>query len=293
MKFKIPFTISSDIEILKRGSKKFLKFTSSKLSKMDDYLKDTRQDINRRQYLAICYKYFLIDLLLFSVIATTLFGYFKAPFFYFYGLGTAFLISGFIFINQVSYPRAYSANKARNVEKNLISVLQDMLVQLNSGIPLFSIISNISNSDYGEVSEEFKRIAKEISAGTPQIEAIEEHGKITNSKYLKRVLWQISNGMRAGSDMSFVIREEIDSLSEEQAIQVQRYGGKLNPLIMFYMLIAVILPSLMITFFIIISSILNLPGKMINLVFFLAFGGVVFLQIMFLGLIKSRRPTLL
>jgi archaeal flagellar protein FlaJ len=93
--------------------------------------------------------------------------------------------------------------------------------------------------------------------------------------------------------MSLVIHEEIKSLSEEQAIQIQSYGSKLNPLIVFYMLIAVVLPSLGITFLIIISSLLSVDSMMLKLFFIVAFIFVVFIQIMFLGIIKSRRPSLL
>ena len=78
MKFKIPFTISKDIEILKRKSKRYLKFTSKKKSKLDDYLEDTDIDINRRQYLSICYRSFLINFLTISVIATSTLGVLNA-----------------------------------------------------------------------------------------------------------------------------------------------------------------------------------------------------------------------
>ena len=103
----------------------------------------------------------------------------------------------------------------------------------------------------------------------------------------------MSNGMRSGSDLAMIIQEGISNLNEEQEIQIQSYGSKLNPLIMFYMLIAVIFPSLGITFLIIISSILNLPGAITKLILFIIFGFVIFMQIMFVGLIKSRRPSLL
>jgi len=298
MKFKIPFTIS-DIEISKRKCKYFLKFTSDKESKLSRHLENAGVKINKRTYLAIIYRSFFYNLLIFSVIITSLLGLiplFGAPrlnFFYFYGLGTALLISCFILFNQLNYPKLYSLNKTRAIEKNLIPSLQDMLVQLNSGVPLFRIIVNISNSDYGEVSSEFKKIASEINSGTSQIMAIEKYGKLNTSDYFRRVLWQLSNGMRAGSDMSIVIKEEIKNLGEEQAIQIQSYGSKLNPLIMFYMIIAVILPALGITFIIIISSLLEVSGLVIKTMLGLIFFFILFVQIMFLGLIKSKRPTLL
>jgi len=293
MKFKIPFTISKDIEILKRKSKRFIRLTSPKKGKIDEYLKDTDLNIDRRQYLSICYKGFFINFLVISVLSTSILAILGAGSFFFYGFGFSIFISGFVLISQVNYPRIYSSKKAREIEKNLISVFQDMLVQLNSGVPIFRILVNISESDYGEVSLEFEKITREMSAGVPQIDAIEDHGKRTSSKYFKRVLWQISNGMRAGSDMGIVIRQGIRSLSDEQAIQIQNYGGKLNPLVMFYMLMAVIIPSLGITFLVIISSLLNIPGGVIKLIFFGIFGVVVFMQVMFLGVIKAGRPSLL
>jgi|SRR3989344_1813860 len=292
MKFKIPFTFS-DVEILKRRSEFFVKLAGKKETKIDGYLKATGEKINKRQYLSICYRSFLLNLLVFSVVASSVLGLLNASNFYLYGLGTSLLISGFILINQINYPRIFSMKKARDIEKNLIGAMKDMMVQLNSGVPLFRILFNISESDYGEVSEEFKKITKEINSGASQIETIEKYGKLNTSEYFRRVLWQISNSMRAGGDMGVVIGEGIKNLNAEQEIQIQSYGSKLNPLVVFYMLIAVILPSLGITFLIIISSILNIQDSIIRVVFFLVFGFVVFIQIMFLGLIKSKRPSLL
>jgi len=293
MKFRIPLVFSSDIEILKRRSKYFLKFTGAKKSKLDEYLEDSGEKISRRQYLSVVYRSFLLNLLVITILGSSLLGIFKKDYFFLFGLGAALLISLFIFANQINYPKIYSTNKARNLEKNLIPMLQDMVVQLNSGITIFQIMVNISGSDYGEVSHQFRAITKEINSGVPQIEAIENHGRLTSSKYFKRILWQISNGMRAGTDMALVIKEGVKNLSEEQAIQVQKYGGKLNPLIMFYMLVAVIIPSLGVTFMIIISSLLNVPQKLLQGIFFGVFGIVTFIQIMFIGVLKSGRPTLI
>ncbi len=292
MKFKIPFTFS-DIEILKRKSKSFLKFSKGKNHSLENYLQATGEKIDSTQYISICYRSFLIDLLSFSVIITSILGFLKTQYFYLYGLGIALLISFLIFVNQRNYPKIYALNKQRDVEKNLISVLQDMMVQLNSGIPMYRIILNISDSDYGEVSNEFRKISKEINSGVSQIASIEKYAKLNTSPYLKRILWQISNGMRSGSDMTIIIEEGIRTLTEEQEIQIQNYGSRLNPLIMFYMLIAVIIPSLGITFLIILSSLLNLQGTIAKLIFAAIFGVVIFMQIMFLGLVKSKRPSLL
>lgn len=294
MKFKVPFTFSN-LVVLKKRSERFIKLTQkiAEKTKINSYLENIGLNINAKQYLAICYRSFFINILIFSVIITSILGIMAISNFISIGLLIAFFISGLILFNQINYPRIFSNKKARNIDKNLISVLQDMLVQLNSGVPIFKIMLNISNSNYGEVSVEFGKITREINSGVPQIQAIEKYGKINSSKYFKRILWQISNGMRAGSDMTLVIEEGVRSLNDEQAIQIQSYGGKLNPLVMFYMIIAVVLPSLGITFIILISSLLGLEKNMLQIIFLLIIVMITFIQVMFIGMIKSRRPSLL
>ena len=78
-----------------------------------------------------------------------------------------------------------------------------------------------------------------------------------------------------------------------QLIQIQNYGNRLNPLIVFYMLIAIIVPSLSVTFLTIISSLIGLNANTTTLVFLGLFVFVILIQIMFLGIIKSKRPSLL
>ena len=181
----------------------------------------------------------------------------------------------------------------KEIEKNLISALEDMLVQLSSGIPLFSILVNISSSDYGELSNEFKKIVRRINAGLPDIDVLEEAGEKSSSIFFRRTLWQISNGMKAGSDISVIIRDNISALNEEQLIQIQNYGNKLNPLIMFYMLITIILPALAITFLTVISALINLPKSTTTILYIGLFVVIVLIQIVFLGVIRSARPSLL
>ena len=175
----------------------------------------------------------------------------------------------------------------------MIPALEDITIQLSSGIPLFSILVNISGSDYGELSVEFKKAVQKINAGEAEVDVLEELGESNPSNYFKRVLWQLSNGMRAGSDMMVVIQDNLHSLNEEQMIQIQEYGNKLNPLIMFYMLISVISPALSVTFMTILSSMISLPKNMTMMAFMGLFILVILIQIMFLGIIKSKRPSLM
>ena len=296
MKFRIPYTIAT-LDALKRKSKFFNIFKSQKKpakeQNLQKYLNNANIKISYQEYMAICIRSAVFALVIIDVLATTVLIFLKNKNAFLLAAGISFLFSAFIFFSQFNYPKIYEAKRIRDIEKNLVSALQDMLVQLNSGIPIFNILVNISSSEYGELSEEFKKVVKKMNAGFPQMEVLEELGEQNSSSFFKRTLWQLSNGLRAGSDISIVIAESIKTLDAEQVIQIQNYGNKLNPLIMFYMLTSVILPALSIAFLTIISSMIGLKSITSILLFIGVFVIVITMQIMFLGMIKSIRPSLI
>ena len=293
MKFHIPFTFSK-LEKLKAKSRPLArKIRYKKDSKLEEYLKNANLEITREEYIAISLKSFFSAFLILFVISTTVFILLNVKFYYLFGPLLAFLFAGFVFFSQSVYPRIYVTRRQRNIERNLISALEDVLIQLTSGIPLFSVLVNISSADYGELSVEFKKAVRRINAGEPEQEVLEDLSKSNPSPFFKRSLWQISNGMKAGSDMSIVVKDSIKALNDEQLIQIQNYGNKLNPLIVFYMLIAVIIPALSVTFMTIIASMVGIPKNTTTIIFLGLFVFVAIIQIMFLGIIKSKRPSLL
>src|SRR3989339_35898 len=210
-----------------------------------------------------------------------------------YSMLAAAFISLFLFFQQVAYPKLLIAKRAKLIERSLLAALQNMLVQLNSGVPLFQIMVNLSHAGYGEVSKEFGKAVRDIGTGKEQAEVLEDLAVNNPSLFFRRAIWQIVNGIKSGADLTSVIKESIHALSEEQIIQIQKYGSTLNPLAMFYMLVAVIIPSLGITFLIIFLAFLGLPGLLMKGVFWVFYAGILFFQIMFLGIIKSRRPNLM
>lgn len=199
----------------------------------------------------------------------------------------------FILFQQFYYPRLIVSKRVRGLERNLMPALQNILIQINSGVPLFDTLVHISGGGYGEVSTEVKKAVKAISAGEDELIALDALAANNPSIFFRRSIWQLVNGMKAGGDIANVIGDVIENLAEEQLIAIQKYGSQLNPLAMFYMLIAVIIPSLGITFIIILSSFVSLSEEITQTIFFGLYGFVLFFQIMFVGTIKSRRPNLM
>lgn len=292
MKFRPPFTLLA-IERLKKRPLIFKALQQHKRdSKLTYYLENSDAGIDREHYINVCLINLLTTLIVTYLISTTglVLARVNSP--YILSIGVALLFGIFIFFTQLVYPKIYFLRKQRDLERNLMPGLEDMLVQLSSGVPLFNIMVNISTSDYGELSVEFRKAVHKINAGIPQIEVLENLGETNSSVYFRRALWQISNGMKSGNDISRIIKDSLKNLNEEQIVQIQNYGNKLNPLIMFYMLVTIILPALAVTFLTIISSMIGLGKNLTISMYAGMFGFVVLIQIMFLGIIRSSRPTL-
>ncbi len=212
---------------------------------------------------------------------------------YYLGILMAILISSFYFVRGLNYPKLRKNRRISEIERNLLPALRTILIQINSGVALFDVFVSLSRSDYGEISKIFSKLIKKINTGTPQIAALEEMTKNNPSPFFRKSIWQLTNGMKSGSNVSKVLRNILDSLSKEQIIQIEKYGSQLNPLSMFYMLFVVIMPSLSITFITVASSFFSsadIDNRFLLIGLFIV---ILIFQIVFLGMIKTRRPNLL
>ncbi|MDO8556017.1 MAG: type II secretion system F family protein [Nanoarchaeota archaeon] len=207
------------------------------------------------------------------------------------------LISGFLslilFFQKLAYPKMYSNARIKSIERNLLPAMQNILIQLNAGVPLFNILVSIAQGGYGGVSKEFEKAIREMNAGRSQVTTLDDLASRNPSPYFRRAIWQLTNGIKTGSDLASVIQDGISSLAEYQIIQIEKYGGQLKPLAMFYLLIAVIMPSLGTTFIILLASFVAVSDFGIKMIFWSLFTVVVFFQLMFMGIIKGKRPNLL
>ena len=284
------------IKILKKSSRIFLGIAEDIkpfFFNLELNLKQAQIDVEAREHVAmVIFSSLSMFFFSFFVLAALLLG-FRIDYWLSMALILAFCIFCFVFFQEIIYPRVKASRRIRDLERNLLSALRTFLIQLNSGVPLFDTIVVVSSGNYGELSKEFKKAIKEINAGRPQVEVLEELATDNPSLFFRRALWQIVNGMKAGANINMVIKEVINALSQEQIVQIQKYGAQLNPLAMFYMIMVVILPSLGMTFLLMISSFFTTSEFLTKTIFWGLYGLVFFFQIMFLGIIKTKRPNLL
>ncbi len=202
------------------------------------------------------------------------------------------LVFGFMVVLQLLvYPKIIVKRKVREIDRNLVFALRTLLIEIKSGVSLFEALKTVSEGSYGKLAEEFGQTVREIGTGTPEKDALEKMAENNPSDHLRRTLWQVVNGMRAGSDISIVLKESVDSLTRQQAIEIRAYGGQLKVLSLMYMMLGVIVPALGITFLIVLTSFPQIP---VSEWFFWALLAMVMLgQFMFIGIVKSKRPNLL
>lgn len=203
------------------------------------------------------------------------------------GLGLWPVIFLFSFFTFAALPKIKAKKRARKLERDLPYALRHILIEVEAGIPLYHAFVSVSEG-YGEVSREFKRIAKEINGGKAQVKALEGAVARSPSIRFRKALWQIINALKSGADVSSALDSLVDSITRHQVMQVRKYGKELNPYTMMYMLLAVILPSLGVTFLMILSSFTDFSVS--SYIYYLILIGLVFFQAVFLNFVKSKRP---
>ncbi|MFH0927347.1 MAG: type II secretion system F family protein [Candidatus Micrarchaeota archaeon] len=148
------------------------------------------------------------------------------------------------------------------------------------------------SKEYGEVSKEFNKIVEKVTLGVPVSVALHEVAENSPSLYFKRVLLQIANSITSGSDVGDSLEAVLDQVAKEQIIQLKAYGQKLNPLVMFYMLFGVIIPSLGVAFMIIVFSVIGAGFESMGVTVLAAIlAGVIVMQYLFLTVAENSRPN--
>lgn len=191
------------------------------------------------------------------------------------------------FFTFANYPKIKSKRLSRELERDLPYALRHMLIEVRSGISLYEAMVSVSD-DYGEASREFNQIVKDINGGKAQIKALEDSIVRNPSTQYRRAMWQMINALKSGTDLTNTLESLVESMVKKQKLEVKRYGKELNPYVLMYLMIAVIVPSLGVTFMIVLSTFtgLGLGKKM----FFMIILGLVIFQVFFLNFVKSKRP---
>ena len=155
---------------------------------------------------------------LWLIISTVLFG--LAAFIFNIFIGLAAFIVGLA--AMVMIPTMRADKRKAMIEDSLPDALHHMAVAVRTGLVLESVIQEISEAEYGPLSEEFARITLEIRKGRPLKEALLAFAKRTRSKDVQRIMRLILEGVEAGGPIADVLDEVSDNMRAIKMIKRER-----------------------------------------------------------------------
>ena len=204
-------------------------------------------------------------------------------------LPIAFIILFFVVFNfQFIKLKARIVKRQKEIDREVIFAGQYLLIKLYSGKPLLNALVDTSKS-YGVASKYIGEIVKDIDTGSSLEKALENAIAYSPSEKFRKILFHLNNALNLGIDVTEPLSNVLEEITREQELEIKKYGKKLNTIIMFYMLAAVVTPSIGMTMFIVVSSFINFKlglGVFLVVLMFLAI-----MQLMFISIFKSVRPT--
>jgi|GEM_PF-858773 len=205
-----------------------------------------------------------------------------------YAGAAGFLFFVTFFMLHLIYPSILVKKIAAMSENDLLFALREIMLSVNSGIPLFDSLRNVSLGSYGKISQEFGVVVKQIESGVPEKEALRTLAIGTESEYLKRAVWYMITALETGASMATALPGIVDTLESHTYRNIRSYSSTLNFLMLIYMLIAAAIPSLGITFLILLSAFSGLGVTMSTILMLVVGAGIG--QLVLIGYMAQTRP---
>jgi|TARA_B100001964_G_C14256836_1_gene612926 pilus assembly protein TadC len=198
------------------------------------------------------------------------------------------VIFAMIFNFQFLKLKAEIIKRQKEIDQEVLFAGQYLLIKLYSGRPLLNALIDTSKS-YGVASKYIKEIVNDISTGSSLEKALENAMIYSPSEKFKKILFHVNNALKLGIDVTKPLNAVLEEITTEQDLEIKRYGKKLNTIIIFYMLAAIVMPSLGMTIFIVLSSFINFTVSTTH--FAIVIGFIILIQFLFISIFKTIRPT--
>ena len=195
----------------------------------------------------------------------------------------------FFFLVALHIPRFNVAQVGQKMNGEVAIIGRRLLIQLESGKSLVNALIDIGTKQTTR-GNPLSRVAYALFMGRPLEETIDESIEQTSSPALQRILTQIKNSLRTGTDLKRGLRVTLEEITNEKIVEFEAFGKKLNTLGLFYMVFGTIAPSLGAVGFVFVLAAIGIELSLLNLSLFLLF--VVPVQVLFILVFAKMRPEL-
>jgi pilus assembly protein TadC len=201
----------------------------------------------------------------------------------------AFIVSFFLSFNFAFLKlKSRIVKRQKEIDREVLFAGQYLLIKLYSGKPLLNAFIDTTKS-YGVTSKYIKEIVDDIDTGSSLEDALENAMKYSPSEKFRKILFHINNALKLGIDVAKPLTSVLEEITKQQALEIRGYSKKLNSIVIFYMLAAIVIPSVGMTIFIVVSSFLNFSLTVTHFLFVLFM--IIVLEFVFISMFKSIRPT--
>lgn len=191
----------------------------------------------------------------------------------------------------IRYPQLKRKRQYNDLNLELPYALRHMGTELKSGKGLYDTLTTISNSNYGSLSKEYKRVLEEIKYGTSNEKALQNMVERVNSEGLKRTTQQIITILKIGGNLASSLNIIAEDITFDMQIKLKEYSQKLNGFILIYTFIAILGPVILLIMLMAASTVMGdiVPGSLILVLYGFFFPLIV----VFLGvLIQKLEPKI-
>ncbi|MFA4946195.1 MAG: type II secretion system F family protein [Candidatus Micrarchaeia archaeon] len=188
------------------------------------------------------------------------------------------------------YPSSKAEGRAREVDRVLPFALRQLATQIKAGVSFYSALRSVAQTDYGVLSDEFKRVLSDMANGVSTDEALARLLKRTRSKGLRTALTQVIRALKTGGSLSQIITDIADDVSFESRMRIRDFTERLNFINIIYIMVAVVAP----VGAAILSAVMQIPmfsGGLPPFFVYFAFAGVTVAMLLILYITKRLEPV--
>ncbi len=156
-------------------------------------------------------------------------------------------IFGMVLVLAKMYPTSKIKGRSDAFGREMPFALRHIATQLSSGSGLLETMRSVSVSDYGVLSEEFKKAILEIERGATIEEAFERMNIRIDSQGLKKATRQIASTLRTGGNLANTLKIIAEEVATEMRMKLKDFIQVLNTFSLMYMFITVVAPVLITT----------------------------------------------
>ena len=285
---KVPFSVRLSNTIVDRFSKYSGQSTNFFGNIQEDlYKANIIMPVSR--YVALAMGISVISAIGSGILFSFLMGLFMGPAMGFIGLVLGIPVFFVGMIVAKSYPSSLVKGRSDNFGRALPFALKHMATQLVSGSGLLETMRSVGRSDYGVLSEEFRRAILEIDRGASVEESFERMNLRIESEGLIKTSRQIASTLRTGGNLADTLKLISEEISMDMRMKLKDFIETLNMFGMMFMFIVIVAPVLMTTLVVAMGiAMKGLPvGVEIMWMLYATFFGIgVFMAIM----IKRMEP---